>query len=169
MTKLNVGRVVWVGLTVKDLEAEKRFYREMLDLEVLDSGEEWAHLDLGGGHLLELLRLSGEAPSDKKGFRPGFQVGNIVAARDELVARGAKPVGDIEGGAESGGLWCSFRDPEGNYFEIKQIIRPAAGLRAARKGAGKKGVGKKGAGKKGASKKGAGGEAAGKSRPRKGR
>jgi hypothetical protein len=98
----------------------------VVGLDVIEADDEWAHLDLGAGHLLELLKIDDEPPTDRKGYRPGFEVRDIKVARSELLARGAKPVGDIEGGARSGGRWCSFRDPEGNYFEIKQMIRPAA-------------------------------------------
>ena len=133
MSKINVGRVVWLGVVVKDLKAQQRFYRDVVGLDVIESGEGWAHLDLGAGHLLELLQRSDEPPTEKKGFRPGFQVKDIEAARQELIARGAKPVGEIEGGAELGGSWCSFRDAEGNYFEIKQLMRPTKKTAARRR------------------------------------
>jgi predicted enzyme related to lactoylglutathione lyase len=133
MPKVNVGRVVWLGVVVKDLAAQRRFYSDVVGLDVIESGQTWAHLDLGAGHLLELLQLSDEPPEDKKGFRPGFQVKDIEAAWQELIARGAKPVGEIEGGAEMGGRWCSFRDAEGNYFEIKQLMHTAATKRSAKK------------------------------------
>jgi hypothetical protein len=32
---------------------------------------------------------------------------------------------DVEGGPEHGGYWCYFRDPEGNVFEISQLVPPA--------------------------------------------
>jgi predicted enzyme related to lactoylglutathione lyase len=132
MPKINAGRVVWLGVVVKDMEVQLRFYRDVVGLDVIEADKSWAHLDLGAGHLLELLQLSDESPDDKKGFRPGFQVKDIEAARQELIARGAKPVGEIEGGAEIGGSWCSFRDAEGNYFEIKQLMRPATKNRRAK-------------------------------------
>ena len=134
MPRKNAGRVVWLGVVVKDMEAQLRFYRDVVGLEVIQAEDSWAHLDLGAGHLLELLALSDEPPEDRKGYRPGFQVSDIEAARRELVSRGAKPIGDIEGGARTGGRWCSFRDPEGNYFEIKELIRTAA-KKAAKKSA----------------------------------
>jgi predicted enzyme related to lactoylglutathione lyase len=137
MPKINAGKVVWLGVVVKDMEAQLRFYGDVLGLEVIEAEESWAHLDLGSGHLLELLQLSGEPPADKKGFRPGFQVKDIEAAREELISRGAKPMDEIEGGAESGGRWCSFRDPEGNYFEIKQVMRPPAKKTSAKRRANK--------------------------------
>jgi catechol 2,3-dioxygenase-like lactoylglutathione lyase family enzyme len=132
MAKINVGRVVWLGVVVKDLAAMRRFYTDVAGLDLIESGRTWAHLDLGAGHLLELLQLSDEPPDDKKGFRPGFQVKDIEAARQELIAQGAKPVGEIEGGAEMGGRWCSFQDAEGNYFEIKQVMRAAAKKRSTK-------------------------------------
>ena len=63
-----------VGLAVADLERALGFYRDLVGLKLLDSGAEsdaryaemlgvarvrfaWAELDLGGGHVLELLRF----------------------------------------------------------------------------------------------------------------
>lgn len=133
MQKVDAGRVVWIGLVVEDMGAQLRFYTDVVGLDVIEAGETWAHLDLGGGHLLELLQLSDEPPADKKGFRPGFQVKDIEAARTELILRGAEAIGDIDGGAGLGGRWCSFRDAEGNYFEIKQLMRPAAKSKSTKK------------------------------------
>ena len=68
-----------VGLVVADLERSLGFYRDRVGLELLDQGVEsdaryaemlgvprvrfaWAELDLGGGHVLELLRF--DEPAD---------------------------------------------------------------------------------------------------------
>jgi len=52
----------------------------------------------------------------------GFTVDDIHGARDRLVARGAEPITEIEGGPGTPNLWCYFRDPEGNVFEITQWL-----------------------------------------------
>jgi hypothetical protein len=54
-------------------------------------------------------------------------VSDIHAARAELIRRGAEPISEIdpeESGAPN--LWCYFRDPEGNVFEITQWLHPSA-------------------------------------------
>jgi hypothetical protein len=49
-------------------------------------------------------------------------VEDINSTRDELIARGVEAVTEIEGGPDSGGYWCYFRDLEGNVFEISQRV-----------------------------------------------
>jgi predicted enzyme related to lactoylglutathione lyase len=134
MAELKVGRTVWVGVIVKDVAAARRFYSEIVGLKELDGGEEWAHFSLRvPDHLLEILPVADEPPFDKPGFRPGFQVEDIEAARKEMIARGAKPVSKIQGSVAQGGRWCSFEDMEGNYFELKQVLRARAASRSAKK------------------------------------
>jgi catechol 2,3-dioxygenase-like lactoylglutathione lyase family enzyme len=54
---------------------------------------------------------------DKRRFQVGFDVANIDSAREALIAAGAEPIPEIEGGDNR---WAYFRDPEGNVFEITQ-------------------------------------------------
>jgi catechol 2,3-dioxygenase-like lactoylglutathione lyase family enzyme len=112
----------WLGLVVEDLEEQRRFYRDSLGMEELDAGEDWVQFHMGGPNLFELLRRSGQPQYDRRRFQPGFAVDDIEAARKRLLARGVEAVTEIEGGAESGGYWCYFRDPEGNVFEVSQRL-----------------------------------------------
>jgi predicted enzyme related to lactoylglutathione lyase len=112
----------WLGLVVEDLEEQRRFYREILGLEELDAGEDWVQFDMGGPNLFELLRRSDQPEYDRCRFQPGFAVDDIEAARERLLARGVEAVTETEGGVDSGGYWCYFRDPEGNVFEVSQRL-----------------------------------------------
>ena len=100
----------WLGLVVDDLEAQRRFYRDTIGLTELGSGEGWVQFDLGFPNLFE------------RRFQPGFAVDDIRAARERLLERGAEPVTEIEGEADSQGNWSYFRDPEGNIFELSQRL-----------------------------------------------
>lgn len=80
------GRLHHVGLVVADLGRSLAFYRDLIGLAPRGRGVEsdpryaamlgvpqarfaWAELDLGDGHVLELLRF--DEPSDEAAGRPG--------------------------------------------------------------------------------------------------
>ena len=64
--------------------------------------------------------------------RPGFghiafSVDNVAAARDEVLAAGGRPVGEVvtvtlPGGAQV--TWCYVTDPEGNIIELQSWAGP---------------------------------------------
>ncbi len=116
----------WLGLVAEDLEAQRRFYGEVLGLGEMDAGDHWVQFDLGEGRLFELLRRDDQPQYDGVRFQPGFAVGDIGLARERLIALGTRPITEIEGGPEHGGYWCYFRDPEGNVFEISQPVWSAS-------------------------------------------
>jgi predicted enzyme related to lactoylglutathione lyase len=112
----------WIGVVAEDFESQRRFYGDVLGLQELDAGEGWVQFDLGFPNLLELLRRSDDSQYDRSRFQVGFAVEDIHEARRRLVERGAEAISEIDGGPESGGHWCYFRDPEGNVFEISQRL-----------------------------------------------
>jgi catechol 2,3-dioxygenase-like lactoylglutathione lyase family enzyme len=107
----------WVGLVVEDLEAQRRYYRDVVGLREWRVGEGCVIFDVGS-RKFELLAQSSRPQYAHKGFRVGFAVANIEAARAELISRGIEPVGEIE--SESGSSWCYFKDPEGNLYQIAE-------------------------------------------------
>ena len=109
----------WIGVVADDLDAQRRFYRDVLGLHELGSGDDWVHFDLDG-NLFEVLERSDKPQYDRKRYQVGFTVDDIRTARAELVEHGAEPISEIEGDPDAGGAWCYFRDPEGNVFELKQ-------------------------------------------------
>lgn len=112
----------WIGVVANDLEKQRRFYRDVLGLAELESGEGWVQFDMGWPNLLEVIQRSDEPQYDRPRYQAGFAVEDIRAARERLIARGAEPLTEIEGGADSNGNWCYFRDPEGNVFEVSQRL-----------------------------------------------
>ena len=117
---VNLGWPCWVGVVAVDLASQRRFYRDVLGLPELAAGPGWVQFDFGETGMLELLQR-GDAPQyDQARYQVGYAVADIEVARDELVARGVRQVGEIEGDAAAGGRWCYFRDAEDNIFEIKE-------------------------------------------------
>jgi predicted enzyme related to lactoylglutathione lyase len=112
----------WVGIVVEDIQAQRAFYREVLGFKELLVGDGWVQFDMGFPNVLELLERSAEPQYDRPRYQVGYAVEDIRSAREELVARGATPISEIEGEPESNGYWTYFRDPEGNVFEISQRL-----------------------------------------------
>jgi catechol 2,3-dioxygenase-like lactoylglutathione lyase family enzyme len=116
----------WIGVVAEDLEQQRRFYRDALGFRELESSESSVLFEIpGGGGLFELIEQDPSPQYEAKRYQVGFTVADIHAARDELVHRGVTTLSKIEG-EESGSpnLWCYFRDPEGNVFEITQWLEP---------------------------------------------
>jgi len=112
----------WIGVVASDLEAQRRFYRDVLGLKELDAGEDWVQFDMGWPNVLEILRRS-EAPQyEQPRYQVGFAVEDIRGVRQRLIEQGVETVTDVEGSPEVGGRWSYFRDPEGNVFEISERL-----------------------------------------------
>ena len=109
----------WIGVVVDDLEQQRRFYRDTLGFREAAGSEDWIQFEIPGGGQFELIQRDSSPQYDSKRYQVGFTVADIHAAHDELVRRGVTPVSEIEG-EESANLWCYFRDPEGNVFEITE-------------------------------------------------
>jgi catechol 2,3-dioxygenase-like lactoylglutathione lyase family enzyme len=128
MTEPLLGWPSWVGVVAENLEAQRRFYRDVMGLREVDSSADWVGFDMGEGRVFELLRRDPQVPEyAERRYQVGFEVSNIRAARDELVGRDVEVVGEVQGGEEAGALWAYFRDPEGNVFEITQRLRDGSG------------------------------------------
>lgn len=117
---VNMGWPCWVGVVAEDLDAQRRFYPDVLGLAELAAGPGWVQFDFGETGVLELVQRSGEPQYDQARYQVGYAVADIESARDQLVSRGVQPVTEIEGDTQAGGRWCYFRDAEGNIFEIKE-------------------------------------------------
>src|SRR5207247_2452341 len=113
----------WLGVVVDDLEVQRRFYRDCLGFTEIGAGDGWVHFDMGFPNIFELLQRTPDEPEyDRVRFQPGFAVEDIEAARAALIERGVEAISEIDGGPESNGYWCYFRDAEGNVFEISERV-----------------------------------------------
>ena len=108
----------WIGIVVEDLERQRRFWTDLLDVPEDHSGADFVAFEMGDGRSFELIQRSTEPEYDARRFQVGFDVADIEIARAALIRRGVEPIGAIHPG--EGSSWAYFRDPEGNVFEIKQ-------------------------------------------------
>jgi catechol-2,3-dioxygenase len=113
----------WIGVVAEDLEEQRRFYRDTLGFRETESSGGWIEFEIPGGGLFEVIQQDPSPQYETKRYQVGFTVADIHAAREELVRRGVTTLSEIEGGdSETQNLWCYFRDPEGNVFEITEWI-----------------------------------------------
>jgi catechol 2,3-dioxygenase-like lactoylglutathione lyase family enzyme len=142
-----------VGLAVANLERALGFYRDLVGLKLLDSGAEsdvryaemlgvsrvrfaWAELDLGGGHVLELLRFdepaheatSARLNADLPGVAHlGIRVDDIDAVHEALVNHGvtvfSRPVELAEDNRWLGVSVFYALDPDRHLVELVQERR----------------------------------------------
>jgi predicted enzyme related to lactoylglutathione lyase len=117
-----IGWPNWIGVVVKDIALQRRFYRDAMGIPELGGGDGWVHFDMGFPNVLELLQRSEEPQYDRPRYQVGYSTNDIQAARARLLSRGAEAVSEIDGGPESQGYWCYFRDPEENIFELSQRL-----------------------------------------------
>ncbi|HEX7694407.1 MAG TPA: VOC family protein [Sphingomonas sp.] len=96
--------------------AMRDFYRDMFGLEVVEEDEGWADMAAGGCNIAIHAAGKGAAGGDGAGpHKIVFHAHDVAAAREDLVARGAKmgPVkvfGDLH--------LCDGDDPDGNRFQL---------------------------------------------------
>ena len=117
-----------VSLFVRDLEATRRFYRDLLGLAETGSGKDGRIIFFSAGarhHDLscELARAPGPGPQPKGVpglYHVAFEVGDtsddLAAARRDAVAHGLEPFGEYANG------FC-VRDPDGH--EVELYVEPA--------------------------------------------
>jgi predicted enzyme related to lactoylglutathione lyase len=113
---------------------ERDLYGEKLEVAtgLLGAHLRGMHLRLPGygteGPTLEIFSYAALAGSDEKAVnRSGFahiafQVEDVSAARQEVLAAGGKPVGEVVMTQTADGrrvTWCYLTDPEGNVIELQ--------------------------------------------------
>ena len=141
-------RIDHVSVTTADLERSIEFYRDVLQLPLVDAGElegdelqtlvgrpgaraRWAELALGGGQVLELLEYESpdQRPLEPRPWRAGAtHIGLAVEALDPVldrVRRAGARVSDVVTLSEPGweGVRCVYAtDPDGVSIEL--VERP---------------------------------------------
>ncbi len=147
---MRVSGINHVGITTTDIDRAKRFYGDLLGLELRGAGEDppsptidrlvglqdvhlrWAEYHLGGGQILELLQYvtpPGE-PVAQRPNAPGsghlaFEVDDIDAIHEKLDAVSVPMRSSAPVQLEEEGPWRGYRclyaeDPDGFIVEFVQ-------------------------------------------------
>lgn len=98
-------------LFTRQMEAMTVFYRDVLGLKQVTDEKGWREFDAGG---LTVALHSGPPAPKSKGPKLVFYAKDVAAAREALVARGAK-FGKVGSGDI---VLCDGRDPEGNAIQL---------------------------------------------------
>jgi len=121
--RLTIRELGHVSLFVRDLDATRRFYRDVLGLVETDTGKNGRIVFFSAGvhhHDLscELARAEGAGPQPKGvpglyhiAFDVGTTLEDLVAARRWVESHGLMPFGEYERG------FC-VRDPDGHEVEL---------------------------------------------------
>lgn len=133
-----IGNLNHVAIVVPDLEAASEIYRELLGAEVSDPQDLPEHgvttvfVNLPNTKI-ELLHPLGEESSIARFLERNpsggmhhvcYEVGDILAARDQLVAAGARILGDGEPRTGAHGKPVLFLHPKdfcGTLVELEQV------------------------------------------------
>ena len=121
---MSLKSVSWLGYVVlqcRDIEAARKFYRDVMGLPIAYERADWIQFQIGATGLV-LQPLNGglrdrrtEQPRVQLGFR--FRYDEINACYSELKARGVEvlePPSDQGWGHRT----LFFADPEGNLLEV---------------------------------------------------
>jgi methylmalonyl-CoA/ethylmalonyl-CoA epimerase len=115
-----------IGVSVADLATMTAFYRDVIGLPFLFAAPGMSFFDVGG------VRLMLSEPEKGSEHRHGsilyLSVGDIAAAHDALLARGARFEGKPHVVHRAPGLelWMAFfLDPEGNMLALMSEVKTA--------------------------------------------
>jgi predicted enzyme related to lactoylglutathione lyase len=116
--------ISWAGLYAENLSALSCFYSETVGLTVLEQGDGYCLLDVGGGTVFELWS-GGTAAASRKTSKEqpviiAFTVASLEFAMQVLRDRGLNP--DSEVGSYGNSRWVHYTDLEGNRFELKEVF-----------------------------------------------
>ncbi|MEX2011069.1 MAG: VOC family protein [Chloroflexota bacterium] len=125
----NVTKVRGALIFVEDIEAELKFYRDVLGLRLLYRTKKFVRFDATQGTSLSLI-AGGHASAEPKDFRQGGIVPEIIVDNLELAVRRLEGAGvrHEDEVRTAWGQFVFFWDPEGNplqYYE-SAFVRPDA-------------------------------------------
>ena len=138
-------RMNHTGFVVRDLSKAISFYTDVIGLRLVDErqrigrpisnvvGYENTHLkiadlDMGGGHILELIEylnpIAEARPTDQRSVLGGshlaFEVDNIETTFRQLINNGAKKL-NLPVQVAPGKKACYLQDPDGNWIELLEL------------------------------------------------
>ncbi len=122
MSLKNIRNLDYVILLCNDVATMRDFYRDVLDFEIDEDGEDWVKFRVGSGHLTLRPRgrwYDGSVAGDGASVQLSFRVApeGVNTAHQELLGKSVEilePPTDQSFGHRT----LYFKDPEGNILEI---------------------------------------------------
>jgi len=123
---VQVLRLCWLGIPTRDYDPMVAFLRDVMGLAVELEEPTTTELSLPSGDRVQVF-----APGDRyfelferesSGLVALFEVDDVHAARDTLVAAGIEIVGGLE--HDGHWEWLHFRAPDGNLYELAARAGP---------------------------------------------
>jgi catechol 2,3-dioxygenase-like lactoylglutathione lyase family enzyme len=125
----NVTKVRGALIFVEDIEAELKFYRDVLGMRLLYRTQKFVRFDATQGTSLSLI-AGGHASKEPKDFRQGGVVPEIIVDNLELAVRRLEGAGvrHEDEVRTAWGQFVFFWDPEGNPLQFYEsaYVRPDA-------------------------------------------
>lgn len=119
-----MNRIAHIGMCVKDLEISKKFYNEILGLEVCGTHQDErikiAFMNSGNG-IIEIIQYANEYTPRTAGVvdHIAFEVENIEESVEKLKKAGVKLLFDAPKPFEQGKIFF-FQGPDGERLEYVQ-------------------------------------------------
>jgi predicted enzyme related to lactoylglutathione lyase len=105
--------IATIWLPVTDMGRAVEFYRDKLDLEVIDHDGDWSEVTAGD----QRIGLNaGESPAGDGGAVIAFAVDDIEATVDALKDKGVEFAGELS--EHPWGRIAPFKDPDGNDLQV---------------------------------------------------
>ena len=114
---MRVKGISWVGIGTDHYADTLRLLTDVMGLQIEAEGEQQALLRVGNGQQIELFGRDGRGKRLNTPPTLAFEVDDVAAAREELIAANVEIVGDI--GSWNGHEWLYFRSADGYLFEVK--------------------------------------------------
>ena len=121
---MRVLRLCWLGIPAREYAPMVGLLRDVMGLRVEFEERATTELSLPSGDRVQVF-ASGHPSFGRSGGAPValFEVDDVRAARDELVAAGIEIVGGLE--RDAAWEWINFRAPDGNLYELAARLADA--------------------------------------------
>lgn len=114
----------WVGVGADDFKQTVSFFTDVLGLSpVVIENRGVAMLKVAEGQIFEVFGPGTKGRESTSVPVVGFEVDDVAAAREELIAQGVEILGEI--GSWNGFEWLKFRGPGGQVYALQKT--PGAG------------------------------------------
>lgn len=122
--KPKIKGIFFLGIKTDKFDELHRFYTETMGLEPDHFEPDFATYPLANGDKIEIYGPNDPHAPNHDHFTTGpvagFEVDDIVTAKNEMEADGIEFLGPIQSARPGGSQWAHFRGPDENVYELKQ-------------------------------------------------